>query len=203
MLKQNLVKFIKKILNLILNDLLIKISLIIYVSVIERKIKKIYGDISLSYIKNKGNDCKIHGKCTIYDGEKIKLGNGVRIGEGAFIHAKGGVEIGDNTQISRNVVIYSCNHDINGTSIPYDDQYVLKKVTIGSSVWIGMGVMIIPGITIGDGAIIGMGTVVSSNVDEGAIVVGSANRNIKNRDMEEFRNKESEGSFFYKKWPNN
>jgi acetyltransferase-like isoleucine patch superfamily enzyme len=49
--------------------------------------------------------------------------------------------------------------------------------------------MITPGVKIGDGAVIGMGTIVSKDIPNGAIVVGSQQRIIKYRNMEEFNKK--------------
>ncbi|MFN4198861.1 MAG: methyltransferase domain-containing protein, partial [Flavobacterium sp.] len=66
--------------------------------------------------------------------------------------------------ISRNLVLYSVNHDFKGHSLPYDNQLIKKKVTIGKNVWIGMNVCIVPGTVISDGVIVGMGSVVSGYV---------------------------------------
>lgn len=152
-------------------------------------------------IAKKGTDSKVKWGSTILNPEKLELGDYVRIGEGSFLFCRGGISIGDNTQISRNVLIYSANHDINGSTIPYDDKYIEKPVTIGKSVWIGMNVVIRPGVKIGDGAIIGMGLVVSDDVPEGAVVVGAKQRIVKYRDMKDFHEKDKAGAWFAKQWP--
>ncbi len=184
-------------------DKVIDISLVLYLSFIEQRVKKSYGRILLRRIKNRGKECKLYGKSTIMDIDNLSIGDYVHIGEGAFIFSKGGVEIGSNTQISRNVTIYSCNHDINGNAIPYDNKYVCRKVTIGESVWIGMNVSITPGVSIGNGAVIGMGAVVSRDVAEGEIVVGSPQRIIGYRDMDLYNKKLQSELFFGKIWLNN
>lgn len=163
---------------------------------LERRLRQFKGQLALRQIKTIGKDCLIQGQVTIYYPECITLGSYVRIGYGTFLYGIGGIKIGDNTQISRNVVIYSGNHDITGSTVPYDDNYIKKEVCIGRSVWIGMNVCITPGVTIGDGAIIGMGTVVSKDVPEGAIVVGAEQRIVKYRDMKEFRQKEKEKKLY-------
>lgn len=159
------------------------------------------GRVTLNRIKNRGNNCRLNGPVTIYSIDNLTLGNGVRIGSGSFLHAMGNITIGDNTHISRNVTIYSGNHDVNGLAIPYDDKYILKPVNIGQSVWIGMNVSVTPGVTIGNGAIIGMNTVISEDVPDGACVVGAKQRIVSYRDMEEFNKKKYNKLYFSDLWP--
>ena len=112
-----------------------------------------------------------------------------------------GLKIGSNTQISRNVTIYTANHRTSGNGIPYDDKYDFRPVNIGKSVWVGMNVSITPGSTIGDGAIIGMGTVVSGVVPKGAVVVNQKNRVVGYRDMDKFDELDEDQKYFGKLWP--
>lgn len=193
---------LKKILNYIFND-----NVFYLVALVDRwasfRIRKAKGRIELKKIKNKGENCKIHGEVTIAYPDKIKMSENVRIGYGCHFFCMGGLSIGANTQISRNVLIYTANHNIDGTAIPYDDKYILKPVTIGKSVWIGMNVTISPGVNIGDGAVIGMGTVVSKDVPKGAIVVGAAQRVIKYRDLKDFYDKDKNRRYFSEIWPDN
>ena len=50
---------------------------------------------------------------------------------------------------------------------------MFQTVTIGSDVWMGHNVNVMPGVSIGDGAIIGAGSVVTKDVPPFAIVVGA------------------------------
>lgn len=145
-----------------------------------------YGRYWVKNIQKKGEDLRIHGPITILGQDYLEIGDYVRIGYGCFFCCLGGLKIGSNTQISRNVCIYTANHNYNAKAIPYDDTYLRKSVEIGSSVWIGMNVCITPGVKIGDGAIIGMGAVVASDVPPGAIVVGAKTRIIGGRDLDAF-----------------
>jgi acetyltransferase-like isoleucine patch superfamily enzyme len=116
--------------------------------------------------------------------ENITISNHVSIGYGCFFFGKGGIDIGEGTVISRNVAIYSANHDFRNTNIlPFNSEYICEKVTVGKGVWIGMNVSILPGVNIGDGAIIGMGCVVASDVSKGEIVVSQKYRVISKRDI--------------------
>ncbi|OHB60791.1 MAG: hypothetical protein A2Y12_16105 [Planctomycetes bacterium GWF2_42_9] len=150
---------------------------------------------------NTGKDCRIHGQVIIRNPENLTIGDYVRIGRGCYFFCAGGLIVGNNTQISRYVTIYTGNHDTKGDAIPYNDSYVYKPVTIGHSVWIGMHVCIVPGVKIGDGAIIGMGTVVSKDVPPGAVLVGAPQRIVKTRNMEQFNKHHRNEKYFGKLWP--
>ena len=184
-----------------LNKKLIKNILKFYYKYIKDFITQAKAELVLDRIKNKGKNCRIKGDLTILGVDGLVLGDFVSIGYGGFINSFGGVEIGDNCQISRNVLIYSVNHDTNGMCIPYDSNNIKKKVIIGNSVWIGMNVVITPGVKIGDGAIIGMGTVVSTDVPEGAIVVGAKQRIVGSRDLKVFIKMKDNKDYFGIKYP--
>ncbi|MCK4441368.1 MAG: acyltransferase [Sulfurovaceae bacterium] len=184
--------------NIVFNVRVIYPFVRIYISILEPQIKRAYEIYLFSLIKNKGVKCRIHGKITIQDSQNLILGDYVNIGSGSYLNCKGGISIGDGTMISRNVLIYSSNHNTNGSLIPFDDKYICKKVTIGKSVWIGMNVTIVPGVTIGDGAIIGMGTTVSEDIPAGAVVVGAKQRIVKYRDMDTFLDLVEQEKYFGK-----
>ncbi len=195
-------KIIRFLRNTLFNINIVYPLVRIYISLIEPQIKRAYGIYSINRIKNRGVGCIIYGRIYIQNPDKLVLGNYVRIGSGAFLHSLGGIKIGDNTQISRNLLIYSENHNMNSSEfIPYDNEYIYKPVVIGNSVWIGMNVTITPGVTIGDGAIIGMGTTVSEDVPAGAIVVGAKQRIVRYRDMDRFSELLKQERYFGKYFP--
>jgi acetyltransferase-like isoleucine patch superfamily enzyme len=127
--------------------------------------------------------------------ENVVLGDNVHIGSGSFIRAEGGLDVGSHTHISRNLLLYTRNHDFKGTRLPYDDKSIQRPVKIGRCVWIGMNVCIVPGTTIGDGAIIGMGTTVSGTVPSLAIVASSKWTVVGERDPAEYERLDGLGSY--------
>ena len=132
------------------------------------------GNYCKHQIKNRGKELHIYGMGNFLDADKIKVGNYCHIGENAYFFAAGGLTIGDNVIISRNVTIYTGNHNFKSTEcLPFDDAYIYEPVTICDNVWIGMNVCILPGVTIGNNAIIGMAAVISKDIPENAIVVGN------------------------------
>ena len=52
-------------------------------------------------------------------------------------------------------------------------------VTIGSHVWIGGGVRIVPGVTIGNNVVIGSGSVVTRDIPDGVVAAGNPCRVIR------------------------
>jgi maltose O-acetyltransferase len=142
-----------------------------------------------------GPGCRIHGRPTITGAMHARLGANVHLGTGAFIRAEGGLSIGDNTHISRNLVLYTINHDYAGERLPYDERMRERPVVIGRNVWIGMNVCIAPGTTIGDGAIVGMGTVVFGDVPAGAIIGAASWQQIGERDADHYRRLDEAGSY--------
>jgi maltose O-acetyltransferase len=142
-----------------------------------------------------GRGVHLSGRPFIGAPQCVRLGDNVHIGSGAFIRAKGGLTIGDNTHISRNLVLYTQNHDHEGERLPYDDHLLLEGVTIGRNVWIGMNVCIAPGTTIGDGAIIGLGTVVAGEVPPMAIVVSAPWRIVGERDQDHYDDLDARAQF--------
>jgi acetyltransferase-like isoleucine patch superfamily enzyme len=126
----------------------------------------------------------VNGTIKISEPLCVVIGNNVHIGNGCFFHTDGGLIIGDNTHISRNVTIYTSDHSYNGGSLPYDETRSYKQVVIKKNVWIGMNVSITPGVTIGEGAIVGMGAVVTKDVPAMSIVDNQSIREIGTRELD-------------------
>ena len=147
----------------------------------------LYNIIRKTEIKKCGKGTEFHGFLKIRKPENLVLGRYVQVGSNCRFYSDGGIEIGDHTQIAPGVIIYSLDHEIHGRRLPYDENYLLKKVTIGRNVWIGADVKITPGVKIGEGAVIGMGTVVSKDVPPLSIIVGQPYRIIKKRDKKHYQ----------------
>jgi acetyltransferase-like isoleucine patch superfamily enzyme len=101
--------------------------------------------------------------------------------------------IGNSCSIGARTAINPFNHPVNWLSI-HEFQYhpnsfdwveeynavtrlertpdMFETVTVGSDVWTGHNVNVMPGVSIGDGAIIGAGSVVTKDVPPFAIVAG-------------------------------
>lgn len=156
-----------------------------------RNAQTIHGRSVLRHMKSCGHGVGVWGRFHVTGADNMVVGHNVHFGDNAFIRAEGGLEIGDNTHISRNLVLYTINHDYDGTRLPYDQNMIRKPVTIGRNVWIGMNVCIAPGTVIGDGAIIALGTSVSGNIPSMAIVGGGKRRMLGERDRAKYESLEA------------
>lgn len=150
-------------------------------------------------IKHKGKDLRIHGDIKILQPDKLVIGDYCRIGKGTFLFCKGGLTIGNNVQFSRNITIYTANHDFKSDVLPYNNEYLTSPVTINDNTWIGMNVSILPGVTVGENAILGMNSVITKDVPDNAIVVGN-NRIVGYRPGDQLKN--AENRYFGKLFPN-
>lgn len=111
----------------------------------------------------------VHWTSKVYDVENILVGIDAYPGVmgGCYITGRGGLTIGDYTQIAPNVVIVTANHDI------YDSrQHICAPVKIGKYCWIGAGAKIMPGVELGDWTIVGAGAVVTRSFPDGYCVIG-------------------------------
>jgi len=111
----------------------------------------------------------VHPTSQVYDSENILVGVDAYPGimKGCYIQGKGGIFIGDYTQIAPNVIIVSSNHDV------YDSRkQVPEPVVIGKYCWIGAGAKIMPGVVLGDWTIVGAGAVVTKSFPDGYAVIG-------------------------------
>lgn len=82
------------------------------------------------------------------------------------------IYIGDYTMIGPNVTIATAGHPILPELRQQNYQYN-APVRIGSTCWLGAGVLIMPGITIGDNVVIGAGSVVTKDIPSGVVAVGN------------------------------
>lgn len=116
-------------------------------------------------------------------GYNIELGDNVFINFNCTILDGCKVIIGADTEIGPNVQILTATHP-NDPALRAQKLEFSKPISIGKTVWIGGGAIILPGVTIGDGAVVGAGSVVTKDVPAGAIVVGNPARLLRYQTME-------------------
>jgi acetyltransferase-like isoleucine patch superfamily enzyme len=111
----------------------------------------------------------VHPSSQVNDADNIIVGIDAYPGimKGCYIQGKGGIVIGDYTQIGPNVIIVSANHDV------YDSRkHIPEAVNIGKYCWIGAGAKIMAGVTLGDWTIVGAGAVVTKSFSQGYCMIG-------------------------------
>jgi acetyltransferase-like isoleucine patch superfamily enzyme len=133
--------------------------------------------------------------------ERLALGNHISIGRECYLQARGGITIGDHSILGSRVVVMSHNHDfLTPTSLPYDEDEILRPVIVGQYVWVGMGSMICPGSTVGDAAVVLMGSVVTKDVPPMAIVSGNPAVVVGSRDEDRTRDLMDRGCSYMVKY---
>lgn len=118
-------------------------------------------------------DLYIHANTRVKFPERITFGRSVRIGPHCVLGAMGTIKLGDFVRISEGACIETAGLDVNAP-LPYP--HVAKPIVIGNGVWLGFRSVVLGGVTIGDGSVIGAGAVVTKDVPPNSIVVGSPTR---------------------------
>lgn len=114
--------------------------------------------------------------------EKLDIGEGSIIGDCARLHARYGIAMGRNVNLSTGVWICSGQHDYNSPTFSTEGK--CGKVTIGDRAWIGSRVIILPGVTIGEGAVVASGAIVTKDVEPYTLVGGVPAKKIGERNRE-------------------
>jgi len=132
--------------------------------------------------KSCGNKVLISPGCILHWLENCELGENITINAFCYIDAIGGVRIGDNTRIAHSCSVITGQHryDLPGRTI-IDSGYTTARISIGSDVWLGTGVVILQGVKIGDGAVVGASSVVTNDVKPYTVVAGIPVKLIKRR----------------------
>jgi acetyltransferase-like isoleucine patch superfamily enzyme len=111
----------------------------------------------------------------------LVIGSGTAIGAFANIRAAGGtIEIGSHCMIGQYATLVAANHGLKAGEIyaklPYDQQKT--GVRIGSNVWLGAGVVVLPGTSIGTDSVVAAGAVVTRDIPAGEVWAGIPARRI-------------------------
>lgn len=104
-------------------------------------------------------------------GYNISTGKNFYANHGLVILDAAPVTFGDDVMIAPGVLISTATHPLD----PHKRNKGIEtanSITIGNSVWIGMGAKILDGVTIGDNGVIAAGAVVNKNVAPNTVVAG-------------------------------
>jgi acetyltransferase-like isoleucine patch superfamily enzyme len=117
-----------------------------------------------------------------YYNSLMTIGDNTWIGQACFLHAGGGLRVGNNIGIGPYVKILTHQHRGEERDKPIvfcDQEY--KAVVLEDDCDLGVGTTILPGVTIGRGSIVGAGSVVTRDVEPYTIVAGVPARLIRRR----------------------
>lgn len=117
----------------------------------------------------------------VADTASLKVGDCVFFGRGVEFDVLGSITVGAHTVIAPRCFVTDHNHGT-AAGLRIDEQPCPQEpVSIGSDVWLGTGVAVLPGVTIGDGAVVGANSVVTKDVAPMTVVAGAPARVVRMR----------------------
>jgi dTDP-4-amino-4,6-dideoxy-D-glucose acyltransferase len=138
-----------------------------------------------------GDHARIDDFCVLSAGEGgIEIGQHVHLAVFASLIGKGKIALGDFSNLSSRVSIYSSNDDYSGqymtnpTVPPQFTNVTSGPVSIGRHAIVGSGAVILPNVCIGEGAAIGALSLVRDDCQPFGVYVGAPARYIKQRRSE-------------------
>jgi len=111
-------------------------------------------------------------------GFNIKIGENFFANHGLVILDAAPVTFGDNVFIGPQCGFHTACHPIDAARRRMGIE-TAKPITVGSDVWFGAGVQVMPGVTIGSNTVIGGGSVVVKNIPSNCVAVGNPCRVVK------------------------
>ncbi len=117
----------------------------------------------------------------VEDSARLTLGDHTFVGRGSEFDVSLGVSVGSHSLIAPRCFITDHGHGL-APHLRIDQQPgIAAPVSIGSDVWLGAGVVVLPGVNIGDGALVGANSVVTRDVAPMSIVAGAPARLLRMR----------------------
>ncbi len=108
----------------------------------------------------------------------LRIGDRVFINQGAVVVANYGIEIGDDTLVGEYSALYDTNHHAVDVAYPTRNAAII----IGSNVWLGRNVTVLPGSKIGDHTVVATGSVVRGDLPARVLAAGNPARPVKELD---------------------
>jgi len=124
-----------------------------------------------------GQGSSLHMGLKLYTYGHIAIGNHCVIDRDCVLDGRGGITLGNNVNISPEVMILTAYHDPNSP----DFAGIEKPVVIEDYAWLATRALILPGVKVGRGAIVAAGAVVTKDVPPEVIVGGNPARFIRKR----------------------
>jgi acetyltransferase-like isoleucine patch superfamily enzyme len=104
----------------------------------------------------------------IRDPHNIQIGECTTIGHRCTLDGRGGLRIGDNVNLSSEVMIWTAEHDLHDP----DFGATSGEVVIDDYAWISCRSVVLPGVHIGKGAVVAAGAIVTKSVEPYTVVGG-------------------------------
>ena len=103
-----------------------------------------------------GSGVRFSHEVKIIAPRKLSIGRNTKILNKVILDARGGLDIGEDTQVGFESIVLTSSHRFADTRRPIIEQGMVREsVSIGSDVWLGVRVIVLPGVRIGDHVIVG------------------------------------------------
>lgn len=126
-----------------------------------------------------GDNVTVQSPVSVLYGTHTTIGHDVFINGNCTIQDSARVTIGDRVVIAPDVRLFCGEHAVDarerwrrGEDGSLKLVTTTRPITIGSDVWIGGGVIVLPGVTIGSNVVVGAGAVVTRDVPDNCVVAG-------------------------------
>lgn len=129
-------------------------------------------EILRKLFKNVGNNILIEQSFWCDYGYNIIVGDNFYMNHNGVILDAAKVEFGDNVFIGPNCGFYTAIHPIEVELRNQGLEYA-KPIKVGSNVWFGGNVVVLPGVTIGDNVTIGAGSIVTKDIPSNVVAYGN------------------------------
>lgn len=116
-----------------------------------------------------------------YYRNRLEIGRGSWIGQGAFLHAAGGITVGERVGIGPHACVLTSAHELPPRGFVLDQPLRFAPVVLEAGCDLGVGAIVLPGVTVGEGAQVGAGAVVTADVPPYTIVAGNPARVLRPR----------------------
>lgn len=136
-----------------------------------------------------GHGVHLAPNVSLRSGERISIGHGAHIGERSILWAgrgSGHIRIGDFALFGPHCVVTAANYDFDAGQPVMHQTRIEENVEIGSDVWLGAYVIVLPGVTIGEGTVVAAGSVVTRSLPPRVIAAGVPARVLRERSASAF-----------------
>jgi maltose O-acetyltransferase len=108
-------------------------------------------------------------------GYRIRVGARTFVNYGLVALDVASIAIGDDVQIGPNVQLLTPTHPIDPDARRAKWE-AAEPIAIGSNVWLGGGVIVLPGVTIGENTVVGAGSIVTKDLPSNVVAAGNPAR---------------------------
>lgn len=129
-------------------------------------------ELTAQILGQAGEDCFLTAPFWCDYGYNIHVGDRFYTNHNCVILDGAPVTFGDDVMIGPNCCFSTAGHPLDAETRDQGLEFAYP-ITVGSHVWFGANVTVLPGVTIGDNSVIGAGSVVTRDIPAGVVAVGN------------------------------